>query len=129
MDKGKALYSGLSQLIELRNDFVHNKPNNGYKYLEKQINISEAEAKEELPYEDISEEPSFNHSELDKDLRNARDSIKTMKWLAEFIDNHDDNADAVSRLLYPVVIKKDIDALDNAKMDVYAEIGLKVTKL
>ena len=64
--------------------------------------------------------------EIREDIKQARDSIKAVKALADYIDKKDENAYAGVSLLYPCIIPECMTDYDIAKQRVYSELNIQL---
>ena len=125
LDKGQAYYSGLKTLFSLRNTLVHPKTKTA----------TEEQQDEQLmffEYDDNNPElgkVAFTESyrkEAHLRLISARDAIKTLYLVTQFIDANDPVALATLRLLIPQIISGDERLIMKAKQSVYPELGIKL---
>ena len=95
IDKSKSYYSQLKKLIARRNLYIHNKSKAatvGYATLEE---VLEAQRRFE---QEIDQEPKIDKQGLKSELNEALDSLKAVRDIARFFDQHDTNIYAIRRL-------------------------------
>lgn len=101
IDKSKAYYSRLKQLVRNRDNYVHSK--SLYADLPK---ISQEDCAEYEEYINVSEDTIIDFfwekEYVDNILKEALDALKTIRDIAKFFDSHDSEVNAFSRLLNPV---------------------------
>lgn len=97
IDKASACYGGITNLFRLRNDYVHNKSRQtkfqGYTAEQfKEIKkLHEGAEKWFVP-------PSLNEAEIEKDMRDALEALKTIRNVARYFDKCDSACYAMVRL-------------------------------
>ena len=100
IDKSKSYYSYLKSLFSLRDELIHSKS--------KEMDLSGFDTSKEAAeawLEMVSsgeielEEPIYDEAKIKSDLMAARDSIKTLKAIAEYFDSYDSNIFAQGKLL------------------------------
>jgi len=125
LDKGTACYSHMKALMKRRNEFVHNKSIRsefqGYTFEEiEKINASLKDC--EPP-----EMPLLDQKEAESNLRIARDSLKAIKSMAEYLDENDANVYAMAKLFFP----PDVESTEKErtyKAATFALLGIKVSE-
>lgn len=97
VDKSQSCYGGIKTLFRLRNDYVHNKSKEvkGCSYTAQEI--SELEEMLHDP-QNILEPPLLDKTEIDNDMRNALEALKTIRNVARYFDEHDSSCWAMIRL-------------------------------
>lgn len=118
IDKEQAYYSYFKTLIKQRNEYVHNKSN-------ELCNQESGENKCDDNHIDC-DIPTFDKSEIEMDIRKARDSIKGIKAIADYFDQYDSSVHAVSRLFTPEMIPYVSKDEQRYKKFVFSELGIKV---
>ena len=98
IDKSQSYYGNLKTAEKMRNEFVHNKSQD----LSKWLNAISFFGENDLDEGEFDEESEFNNlmSRLNKDLKNAKNAIISMRDIACFFENHDKNCCAFL-LLFP----------------------------
>lgn len=124
-DKSQAYYSSLKALINHRNAFVHSKSD-----------YPTDEQFEEFMsyYEYDPQNPDTGKEAFEADYKEeakrrmlmARDAIKAMHHITQYIDENDPEYHSTLRLLLPQIIEGDKRLIMTAKEDVYPELGIKL---
>ena len=124
VDKSQPYYGGMKNLFRLRNDFVHNKSKEvkGFGYTAQQI--SQLEEILDDP-KNISEEPLLNKTEIDNNMRNAMEALKTIRNVARYFDEHDSSCWAMIRLFREYNFDLASVYEQEYMKEIFAKLGIK----
>lgn len=125
VEKGKSYYSHLKALIKQRDEYVHNKSSyssfQGY-------SAQEIEEIHKLHQSDDFEyaEPLLEKKEINDYLRTGLNSLKAIRDIANYFDEHDSNAHSIARLFHPSGILYSSPKEIQYKTLVLSQLGIKV---
>ena len=126
IDKSKSYYAGIKNLFYLRNRYVHNKSKHAASYgfyTEEEIAVIEElrNAPDNIP----GDIPHLNKKEIQKDLKDAYESLKAIRDVAKFFDENDANCFAMVQL-FGAYNYSFASAYEQRYMkEVFAKLGIK----
>lgn len=123
VDKGSAMFCYLRRLSKNRNGYVHSKTS--------AVEISEEYTEEEMEelyqrIEQVTIHDEIELSGLNKLVQDAKNGLEALREIALYIDNHDETADAISRI-FSIFVYPELDA-KSPRSKVIKELNIHVAR-